>query len=98
MDKTEIEGTVQERRLYDLIWKRTIASQMADAEIEKTTVNINISTSDEQFVAQGEVVKFDGFLKYTVSRLMMKSSRMSSHTYSHHSRRVRNSHAVRSRP
>ena len=63
MDKTEIEGTVQERRLYDLIWKRTIASQMADAEIEKTTVNINISTSDEQFVAQGEVVKFDGFLK-----------------------------------
>ena len=63
MDKTEIEGTVQERRLYDLIWKRTIASQMADAEIEKTTVNINISTSDEQFVAQGGVVKFDGFLK-----------------------------------
>ena len=63
MDKTEIEGTLQERRLYDLIWKRTIASQMADAEIEKTTVNINISTSDEQFVAQGEVVKFDGFLK-----------------------------------
>jgi len=63
MDKTEIEGTAQERRLYDLIWKRTIASQMADAEIEKTTVNINISTSDEQFVAQGEVVKFDGFLK-----------------------------------
>ncbi len=63
MDKTEIEGTVQEKRLYDLIWKRTIASQMADAEIEKTTVNINISTADEQFVAQGEVVKFDGFIK-----------------------------------
>ena len=63
MDKTEIEGTVQEKRLYDLIWKRTIASQMADAEIEKTTVIINISTADEQFVAQGEVVKFDGFIK-----------------------------------
>ena len=63
MDQTEIEGTAQEKRLYDLIWKRTIASQMADAEIEKTTVNINISDSTEQFVAQGEVVKFDGFIK-----------------------------------
>ena len=63
MDKAEIEGTVQERRLYDLIWKRTIASQMADAEIEKTQVNINISTRSEQFIAQGEVVKFDGFIK-----------------------------------
>ena len=63
MSDTEIEGTVQERRLYDLIWKRTAASQMADAELEKTTVNINISTADEQFVAQGEVVKFDGFIK-----------------------------------
>ena len=63
MDKAEIEGTVQERRLYDLIWKRTIASQMADAEIEKTQVNINISTQSEQFIAQGEVVKFDGFIK-----------------------------------
>ena len=63
MDKTEIEGTAQEKRLYDLIWKRTIASQMADAEIEKTQVNINISTLSEQFIAQGEVVKFDGFIK-----------------------------------
>ena len=63
MDKTEIEGTAQEKRLYDLIWKRTIASQMADAEIEKTQVNINISTQSEQFIAQGEVVKFDGFIK-----------------------------------
>ena len=63
MDQTSIEGTMQEKRLYDLIWKRTAASQMADAEIEKTTVNIIISTTDEQFVAQGEVVKFDGFLK-----------------------------------
>ena len=63
MDQTEIEGTGQEKRLYDLIWKRTIASQMADAEIEKTTVNIKLSNSDETFVAQGEVVKFDGFIK-----------------------------------
>ena len=61
-DKT-IEGTVQERRLYELIWKRTIASQMADAEIEKTTVNICMSNSQEEFMAQGEVVKFDGFIK-----------------------------------
>jgi DNA topoisomerase-1 len=63
MNQTEIEGTAQEKRLYELIWKRTIASQMADAEIEKTTVNINISTTDDVFVAQGEVVKFDGFIK-----------------------------------
>ena len=63
MERTEIEGTVQERKLYELIWKRTIASQMADAQIEKTTVNIAISGSNEQFVAQGEVVKFDGFIK-----------------------------------
>ncbi|MDE7456176.1 MAG: type I DNA topoisomerase [Prevotella sp.] len=63
MDRPEIEGTAQERKLYDLIWKRTIASQMADAEIEKTTVNIAVSGSNEQFVAQGEVVKFDGFIK-----------------------------------
>ena len=63
MDQSEIEGTAQEKRLYDLIWKRTIASQMADAEIEKTTANISVSGTDEQFVAQGEVVKFDGFIK-----------------------------------
>ncbi len=63
MDQTEIEGTAQEKRLYELIWKRTIASQMADAEIEKTTVNIKISELDDVFVAQGEVVKFDGFIK-----------------------------------
>jgi DNA topoisomerase-1 len=63
MDATNIDGTVQEKRLYDLIWKRTVASQMADAEIEKTTVNITVSSSNEQFIAQGEVVKFDGFLK-----------------------------------
>ena len=63
MDQTDVDGTAQEKRLYDLIWKRTAASQMADAEIEKTTVNITISGSDEIFVAQGEVVKFDGFIK-----------------------------------
>ena len=63
MSETEVEGNPQEKRLYDLIWKRTAASQMADAEIEKTMVNIKISTMSDQFVAQGEVVKFDGFLK-----------------------------------
>lgn len=63
MDQTEIEGTPQERRLYDLIWKRTIASQMADAEIEKTTAVISVSGQEAAFVATGEVIKFDGFLK-----------------------------------
>ena len=63
MQNATIEGTAQERRLYDLIWKRTTASQMAEAKIEKTTVSIASSTFDERFVANGEVVKFDGFLK-----------------------------------
>ena len=71
MNMTEIEGTSQERRLYDLIWKRTAASQMADAEIEKTTVEITIenpgalqaSPVNSKFIATGEIVKFDGFLK-----------------------------------
>jgi len=63
MNRTEIDGTPQERRLYDLIWKRTVASQMADAEMEKTTASISISGREEQFVATGEVIKFDGFLK-----------------------------------
>jgi DNA topoisomerase-1 len=68
MENTSIEGTQQEKRLYELIWKRTAASQMADAEIEKTTVDISITpvpTADAEttFVAQGEVVRFDGFLK-----------------------------------
>ena len=58
-----IEGTAQEKRLYSLIWKRTVASQMADADIEKTTVEINPSTRSEHFTATGEVIKFDGFLK-----------------------------------
>ena len=63
IDRTALEGTSQERRLYDLIWKRTIASQMADAELEKTTATIHISNSEYQFVASGEIVKFDGFLR-----------------------------------
>lgn len=60
---TEVDGDPKEARLYDLIWKRTIASQMSDAELEKTTAKITISTTTETFVAQGEVLKFDGFLK-----------------------------------
>ena len=63
MNQHEIEGTSQERRLYDLIWKRTAASQMADAQIEKTTVNIEVSGVTEQFVANVENIKFDGFIK-----------------------------------
>lgn len=63
IDRQFIEGERNEQRLYDLIWKRTIASQMSDAELEKTTAKIGISTTSEIFVAQGEVLKFDGFLK-----------------------------------
>lgn len=62
MNQSQIEGNPQERRLYELIWKRTLASQMADAELEKTTVNISISNLPDLFVATGETVKFDGFL------------------------------------
>lgn len=64
-----IEGDASAKRLYELIWKRTIASQMADAILEKTTINIDISTRKENFVAQGEIIVFDGFLKvYSVSK------------------------------
>ena len=63
MDRTEITGTPQEKRLYELIWKRTAASQMADAELEKTTISIAMSGTSELFVAQGEVITFDGFIK-----------------------------------
>ena len=63
MDNTGIEGTAQEKKLYDLIWKRTIASQMADAQLEKTTVDIMVSTAPQLFQATGEVILFDGFLK-----------------------------------
>ena len=60
---TLTDGTVQEKRLYSLIYKRAIASQMADAEIEKTTAEVAISSRSEHFTATGEVIKFDGFLK-----------------------------------
>ncbi len=64
MDATRIQGTAQEQRLYDLIWKRTIACQMADAKIERTQAVVSISTMpDYQFVATGETITFDGFLK-----------------------------------
>ena len=62
MSKENISGSSQEEKLYNLIWKRTIASQMADAELEKTTVTIDVSGAKEKFVANGEVLKFDGFL------------------------------------
>lgn len=61
--QSTIQGTIQERRLYELIWKRTIACQMADAELEKTTVNIAIEGMTQEFTATGEVVSFDGFLR-----------------------------------
>ena len=63
MRREQIEGTPQEQRLYTLIRKRTLASQMADAELEKTTVCVNVSGREEQFVTTGEVVLFDGFLR-----------------------------------
>ena len=63
IDRTVIDGERNEQRLYDLIWKRTIASQMSDAELEKTTAKVKVSGASELFVAQGEVLKFDGFLK-----------------------------------
>ena len=59
----QVAGTPQEVRLYDLIRKRAIASQMSDAALEKTTITIGVSTAEEAFVSQGEVLKFDGFLK-----------------------------------
>ncbi len=63
LDHEEISGTNQEKKLYELIWKRTIASQMSEAELEKTTVTIDISNAPEKFVASGEVLIFDGFLR-----------------------------------
>ncbi|MCX6234709.1 MAG: type I DNA topoisomerase [Bacteroidetes bacterium] len=63
LEKQTISGDLSQKKLYDLIWKRTIASQMSDALREKTNVLINISTTKEKFVARGEVIKFDGFLK-----------------------------------
>ena len=63
MENASVDASAQEKRLYDLIWKRTIASQMADAELEKTTATIGISTNDDTFTATGEVITFDGFLR-----------------------------------
>lgn len=63
LDKPAISGSSSEQRLYDLIYKRTLASQMADALIEKTTITVKISNSEKKFVAIGEVIQFDGFLK-----------------------------------
>ncbi|MEE4115101.1 MAG: type I DNA topoisomerase [Marinilabiliaceae bacterium] len=63
MDSRDVPGSKQEKRLYELIWKRTLASQMSDARVEKTTISIALSNSETGFFAQGEVIKFDGFLK-----------------------------------
>lgn len=63
INQKNVEGENNEKRLYDLIWKRTIASQMSDAVLEKTVATIAISKSKEKYIAQGEVLKFDGFLK-----------------------------------
>lgn len=63
MNRQTIEGDTREQRLYELTWKRTIACQMADAKLERTTVNIAVSETDEMFQATGEVVRFDGFLR-----------------------------------
>lgn len=63
INQKNVEGENNEKRLYDLIWKRTIASQMSDAVLEKTVATIDISKSKEKYIAQGEVLKFDGFLK-----------------------------------
>ncbi|HKL08100.1 MAG TPA: type I DNA topoisomerase [Bacteroidales bacterium] len=70
IEKETVSGTEREKRLYELIWKRTIASQMSDALLEKTTITIDISNQDKRkFIANGEVLKFDGFLKvYIESR------------------------------
>ncbi|NOQ25322.1 MAG: type I DNA topoisomerase [Bacteroidales bacterium] len=63
IENQEVSGTDGEKRLYDLIWKRTVASQMSEAQLEKTTISINLSNDEHKFVAVGEVLKFDGFLK-----------------------------------
>ena len=64
LNNRTVKATVQEQKLYELIWKRTVASQMADAELERTTVTIGINTCpDEKFTVQGEVIRFDGFLR-----------------------------------
>jgi DNA topoisomerase I len=63
MNKSSVEGDKQEQRLYELIWKRTLASQMSDAQLEKTTITVKTSSYSDKYTATGEVIKFDGFLK-----------------------------------
>ena len=63
INQDSVDGTSQEQRLYDLIWKRTVASQMSNAELEKTTAHIAISNTKEKFILSGEIIKFEGFLK-----------------------------------
>ena len=63
MDQKTVDGDSSHQRLYDLIWKRTISSQMADAQFDRTTVKIKISNTSEQFIAKGEVITFEGFMK-----------------------------------
>ena len=63
MNKHSVDGESSHQKLYDLIWKRTIASQMSDAQLERTIAKIDISTSEEQFTAKGEMIKFEGFMK-----------------------------------
>ena len=63
MNNKTVDGDSSHQRLYDLIWKRTIASQMTEAQFDRTTVKINLSNTDEQFIAKGEVITFEGFMK-----------------------------------
>jgi len=63
LNKHTVEGDASQKKLYELIWKRTIASQMSDASIEKTIITIDVSKAEEKFVSKGEIIKFDGFLK-----------------------------------
>ena len=63
IDRTEIEGSAAEKKLYDLIWKRTVASQMVAADVDRTTIAINMDGTSNEFIATGEVVRFDGFLR-----------------------------------
>lgn len=67
-DRTSITGEPGQQKLYELIWKRAIASQMAEAQLERTTAEIATSTRPERFTAKGEVVRFDGFLKLYIAQ------------------------------
>ena len=63
IDRREINGTAVEKRLYELIWKRTVASQMVPADIDRTTINIAMSGNENHFVATGDTMRFDGFMR-----------------------------------